>query len=71
VSVAVPAPLCATCVHLIEDDEQGLRCAAFPSGIPLDILESRFDHRQVHPAQTNDVVYEPSEDAFDPFEVVK
>lgn len=62
--MAVPAPLCATCLHLIQDDEQGLRCAAFPGGIPLDILESRFDHRKVHPDQDNTVVYEPNDAPF-------
>ena len=66
--MTVPAPLCATCLHLIEDDEQGLRCAAFPEGIPDDIIESRFDHRQVHPDQDNDIVYEPNDDPWNVFD---
>ena len=53
-----------TCLHFQDEDQQGLRCSAFPDGIPLDILESRFDHRNVHPDQDNDITYEPTGDPF-------
>ena len=33
-------------------------CAAFPDGIPPEILDNEFDHRTVHPAQKNSIVFE-------------
>lgn len=32
-------------------------CQPFPQGIPDDIWENRFDHRQVHPDQVGDAVW--------------
>ena len=37
---------CDKCKHLVRDD---LSCAAFPDGIPDDILEREFDHRKPYP----------------------
>ncbi|HZO29806.1 MAG TPA: hypothetical protein VFH48_27840 [Chloroflexota bacterium] len=38
-------PICMVCRHLTRDAGWGYRCAAFPSGIPDAIIESRVDHR--------------------------
>ena len=43
----VPLPICYSCVHLSYGPD--MTCAAYPSGIPLSIIESRADHRQPHP----------------------
>jgi hypothetical protein len=41
--------LCTLC-DLFDWDEDGVpTCAAFPGGIPADILHRGFDHRQEHP----------------------
>jgi hypothetical protein len=52
-------------------------CAAFPGGIPADIWENRFDHRQPHEGDrglqwlaVNEAVYPFPDYAFDP-EVLK
>ena len=43
----VPLPICYSCVHLSYGPD--MTCAAYPSGIPLSIIESRADHRQSYP----------------------
>lgn len=38
---------CLVCRHLFEKwGDSGLACDAFPGGIPLAVLSTRFDHRQ-------------------------
>ena len=36
-------------------------CEAFPDGIPHEIAYGENEHKQVHPNQDNDIVYEPGE----------
>lgn len=45
------APICTLCERLVEpgDDEYGFKCAAFPDGIPDEILVGTFDHRKAYP----------------------
>ncbi len=40
-------PQCNFCAHLYEG--KGWTCSAFPEGIPQEILENRFNHREPHP----------------------
>jgi hypothetical protein len=44
-------------VHFTTDADPGFRCAAFPDGIPDEILHSKFDHRNPHPGD-NGIQYE-------------
>jgi len=37
---------CATCLHLRRTPGEPWYCAAFPQGIPDEVVESRVDHRQ-------------------------
>jgi hypothetical protein len=39
-----PVPICYSCYYL-EADGLGMTCAAYPNGIPTEILESEVDHR--------------------------
>lgn len=52
----ISAPLCVECIH--EKDSNKLICAAFPGGIPEDILVGDFDHTKLHPDQDNDILFE-------------
>lgn len=42
-----PIPICFFCIHLDESTrfEGGLKCAAFPGGVPQKILANTHDHR--------------------------
>jgi hypothetical protein len=40
----VPLPICYSCVHLTAVEYE-MTCAAYPDGIPTEILESVVDHR--------------------------
>lgn len=55
--------LCPMCVHFHSEDDpevdSGLvTCAAFPAGIPDEVLREGFDHRNPHEAD-NGVTFEP------------
>ena len=52
-------PQCNTCMHNFRDlESKKIRCAAFPDGIPREILFRDFDHTKKHPDQKNEIVYE-------------
>jgi hypothetical protein len=55
-------PICMGCKHIAKDDQWGYRCAAFPAGIPRDILESVADHRRPYEGDQG-VQFDPIEDA--------
>jgi hypothetical protein len=62
-------PSCQTCRHF--DPYSGIRCAAFPNGIPLPIQDGQVDHR--NPVQgDHGIQYEqrlPRDPDADPTEV--
>jgi hypothetical protein len=47
---------CHLCRHL--STEGGMRCTAFPDGIPWEIQAGEWDHRQPHPGD-HGIRYEP------------
>ena len=51
----MPIPICWKCRHHRED----ISCAAFPHGIPYQILTSEADHHQPFPGD-HGVYFEPS-----------
>lgn len=56
--------ICGECAHLAEEpvDFESMRpkCAAFPGGIPDEILFGGFDHREAHP-DDNGIRFAPLE----------
>ena len=56
-------PLCASCTRFTSFDPKHPKayCAAFPDGIPDDILKGGFDHRYAH-AGDHGVRYSPATD---------
>jgi tetratricopeptide (TPR) repeat protein len=54
--------LCYMCKHYLGASHQGnkwvLTCHAFPRGIPDDIKNKGFRHSRIHPAQTDETLYE-------------
>lgn len=53
-------PLCWECKHYETGHSRPNGCAAFPFGIPPEILVSDFDHNLPHP-EDNGIQFEPSE----------
>lgn len=47
-------PGCLACGHY-----QRGRCAAYPDGIPLQIISGQIDHMVPRPGQAGDVIFEP------------
>ena len=45
---------CAECKHYTE----GLKCAAFPNGIPKAVITNEYDHRESHPGD-HGIQFEP------------
>lgn len=41
----VAVPICYSCAHLAPLTGEGMTCAAYPTGIPIQIIESEVDHR--------------------------
>lgn len=56
-------PKCFRCVHFHDDNTY--TCDAFPEGIPDDILESEFDHREPHEGDAGVTFREKSGDGVD------
>jgi hypothetical protein len=52
---------CIDCKHLDSNGEE-LFCAAFPDGIPDEILSGENKHTAPLPEQNNNVIYQPIEE---------
>jgi hypothetical protein len=48
---------CRACRHLLP----GERCAAYPDGIPLIIMDGQVDHLVVRPGQVGEILFEVNE----------
>lgn len=57
-----PEPLCMKCRHLFENSpgQYGFRCAAFPHGIPEEILSGEVKHTRPYPGD-NGIRFEAAE----------
>ena len=40
---------CISCFWYVGRISSGIACYAFPTGIPLEIIEGKFDHRDLYP----------------------
>jgi|WetSurMetagenome_2_1015567.scaffolds.fasta_scaffold457808_2 hypothetical protein len=57
----VPVPLCMSCKFFNmnpTEEDYGLKCKAFPDGIPDAIINSRIIHTTAYPGD-NGIVFEP------------
>lgn len=62
--------LCVWCLHLRREDYEQT-CAAFPDGIPGEILDSSADHRHTYPGDNGiQFVKSPDIDEEPPFDEV-
>lgn len=65
---AIILPQCVYCVHLAP----GMRCAAYPDGIPQEIRKNLVDHRERYPGD-HGIGFTPAEGTvvkafmFEPF----
>ena len=57
------APICLDCRHF-RPEERTLACAAYPDGIPEEILTSEVDHHEPYPGD-HGIRFEPKEDDDD------
>ena len=56
--MVMPLPICHGCKHVDRNSLRGpLRCAAFPEGIPQEIVENKFLHRNAYPGDSG-LLYE-------------
>lgn len=55
------SPVCLRCKHY-RPDNNIMKCAAFPRGIPFPILSSENDHREPFPGD-HGIQFEPKEGA--------
>ena len=55
-----PIPICWKCKHYRDD----VTCAAFPQGIPAEILDSEADHREPYPGDQG-MRFEPRNELSD------
>lgn len=53
-----PMPICLGCVHFEKGNAEAMRCAAFPEGIPEEIVEGKLIHRKAYPGD-NGMQYAP------------
>lgn len=49
-------PDCFTCLHFRRNAR---KCAAYPEGIPKEIIQGRATHREVRPDQVGHTIYTP------------
>lgn len=56
-----PRPLCMDCKHYNRYEEENLSCAAFPEGIPDDIIDGKFEHTKPYEGDKG-IMFEKKED---------
>jgi len=53
------APACLKCKHYYRNNYDGLKCKAFKSGIPDEIIVNGNPHTKPLHSQKNDIIFEP------------
>ena len=55
-------PECLRCKHYNQNDLDANTCAAYPDGIPVEIMSAMIAHRQPYPGD-NGIQFEPIDEA--------
>jgi hypothetical protein len=56
--ISIKPAQCLRCIHLNENGPEGWICTAFPEGVPSDMYDNIYDHKESYKGD-NGIRFEP------------